>query len=510
MMPMKTLRVILWDQLSESISSLEKADRKNDIILMMETREECLYVKHHKKKLTFLLSSMRHFAEECKEKGFRVEYAKLNDESNAHSIKGEISRFALKYNPDVIAITWPGEYRILNSLLELKKQIDIPINIIEDDRFLSSITDFKAWSSNRKNLRMEYFYREMRKKYHILMSDEQPVGGQWNYDKENRQFPDHELKIPINPVIKADTITQEVINLVAQEFSDHFGELYPFEYAVTREQALVVLKHFIKNKLPLFGDYQDIMLENEPWLYHSVISLYLNTGLLLPMECIQAAEQAYTTGHAPLNSTEGFIRQILGWREYVRGIYWTKMPDYKQSNYLQATRPLPSFYWTAETPMNCVKQCVKDTKNNAYAHHIQRLMVLGNFAMLAGINPDQVNEWYLLVYADAHEWVELPNVTGMILFADGGYLASKPYVSSGAYINKMSNYCENCQYLVKEKNGKNGCPFNYLYWDFFLKHANKLKSNQRLSMVFYTLSRMTEARIKLIQADAETFLTQLE
>ena len=275
---------------------------------------------------------------------------------------------------------------------------------------------------------------------------------------------------------KQDAITQEVLRDVARVFPDHFGDLEPFHFAVTRKQALKVLKEFIEQRLPAFGDYQDAMIEGEPWMYHSHLSFYLNCGLLLPLECVQAAEQAYHAGTAPLNAVEGFIRQIMGWREYIRGIYWLKMPDYAKSNFLAATRSLPEFYWTGDTQMNCLKQCVLETKKNAYAHHIQRLMVLGNFALLAGIDPRQVNEWFLIVYADAYEWVELPNVSGMILFADGGYLGSKPYAAGGNYIHKMSNYCQNCTYKVTQKNGEQACPFNYLYWNFW--HKTVISCNQ--------------------------------
>jgi deoxyribodipyrimidine photolyase-related protein len=280
------------------------------------------------------------------------------------------------------------------------------------------------------------------------MQDGQPIGVQWNYDTENRKPPKERLTIPPPHISKVDNITQEVISLVYDRFPDHFGNLEPFHFAVTRVDALQVLDEFIKQRLNKFGDYQDAMLEGEPWMYHSHISCYLNCGLLLPIECVQAAEIAYHQGNVPLNAAEGFIRQIIGWREYVRGIYWLKMPAYAEQNFLEAKRELPDFYWTSNTKMNCLRQCVLETKQNAYAHHIQRLMVLGNFALLAGIKPKAVNEWFLIVYADAYQWVELPNVSGMILFSDGGYLASKPYAAGGNYINKMSNYCKNCYYKV--------------------------------------------------------------
>jgi deoxyribodipyrimidine photolyase-related protein len=506
---MKTLRIILWDQLSHNIAALKNLDLKNDLILMCEVHDECTYVKHHQKKLVFLLSAMRHFAAELSEKNVKIAYVTLDAPDNTQTLSSEIERHATHFKPDRICVTWPGEYRILQNLLSLQKKLKPKLEILEDDRFLASSKEFNAWADDRPSVRMEFFYREMRKKYNILIKDGQPEGGKWNYDAENRHFPKNKISIPTTQVSAIDDITRCVIDLVKAKFNDHFGDIDPFHYAVTRDDALLVLARFIKQRLSLFGDYQDVMMMNEPWMFHSHISFYLNTGLLQPLECIKAAEAAYECGKVTLNSAEGFIRQILGWREFVRGIYWLKMPEYKNKNYFNATLPLPEFFWTANTNMNCIKQCVTETKQNAYAHHIQRLMVLGNFALLAGIDPAFVNEWYLLVYADAHEWVELPNVTGMILFADGGYLASKPYAASGAYINKMSNYCQGCHYNVKVKNGEDACPFNYLYWDFLLRHREQLKGNQRLSMIYATLSKMSKEKIDTITADAKQFLSTL-
>ncbi len=350
----------------------------------------------------------------------------------------------------------------------------------------------------------------MRKQYQILMEDDQPLGGKWNFDAENRKPPKQGLTIPEPYIGTIDAITQEVIDLVAERFDDHFGDLAPFYFAVTRADALQVLEQFIDQRFNHFGDYQDAMIEGEPWMYHSHISFYLNCGLLLPLECVQAAENAYYAGKAPLNAVEGFIRQIIGWREYVRGIYWLHMPSYKEKNFFAAERALPSLYWTGKTKMNCLRQCVLETKENAYAHHIQRLMVLGNFALLAGIEPKQVNEWFLVVYADAYEWVELPNVTGMILFADGGYLASKPYAAGGSYINKMSNYCKSCSYKVTQKNGPDACPFNYLYWDFLDRNRDRLASNHRIGMMYKTFGRMAEEKQQAIRDDSRIFLSNLE
>ena len=506
---MVTLRLLLGDQLTHTISSLQDVDIDNDVLLMCEVVEEASYVKHHQKKIAFLFSAMRHFAQELRDKGYNVVYVTLNDKNNTQSFGGEVERVIAEHDAQKVVVTFPGEYRVLQEIQSWEKRYNIPVEIREDDRFLSTPQEFAKWAKGRKQLRMEYFYREIRKKYSILMNRDKPIGSKWNYDAENRKPPKNNLNIPQPYRVKCDKITTEVLRLVEKKFSDHFGDLKPFHYAVTREKALGALEHFIEERLVLFGDYQDAMLEGEPWMYHSHISLYLNCGLLTPLECVQRVEKVYHEKNLPLNAVEGFIRQIIGWREYVRGIYWLKMPEYKQRNFLNAKRKLPRFYWDANTDMNCLKQCVTETKNNAYAHHIQRLMVLGNFALIAGIHPDEVNEWYLLVYADAYEWVELPNVSGMILFADGGYLASKPYAASGSYINKMSNYCKNCRFKVSKKNGEDACPFNYLYWDFLIRNQDKLENNHRIAVMYRTLARMKPERIEEILSDTQRFFENL-
>jgi len=507
---MRTLRLILGDQLTLSVSSLEDCDLNQDVVLMCEVWDEATYVRHHKKKIAFIFSAMRHFSEALCEAGYNTCYIKLDDPNNTGSFTGEVKRAVTRFKIDRIVVTSPGEYRVLEDIKQWETEVGLPVDIRPDNRFLCNSDEFSEWASQRKQMRMEYFYREMRKKYYILMDGDQPVGGKWNFDADNRKSPRGNLIIPPAYINKPDPITLEVKSLVAERFSDHFGDIDPFYFAVTREQALQVLKQFIEERLDCFGDYQDAMLQGEPWMYHSHISFYINCGLLLPLECVRAAENAYYNGKASLNAVEGFIRQIVGWREYVRGIYWLKMPEYKTENYFQAKRNLPDFYWTANTKMNCLHQCVSETQHNAYAHHIQRLMVLGNFALLAGIEPKQVNDWFLLVYADAYEWVELPNVSGMILFADGGVLASKPYAAGGAYINKMSDYCKGCQYKVSKKEGEEACPFNYLYWDFLARHRDKLKGNHRLAMMYRTYDRFSEDKKQIIYRDSEQFLMSLE
>ena len=505
----KQLCLILGDQLSHNLSSLAQLDKDNAVVLMAEVRDEATYVKYHKKKIAFIFSAMRHFAYELSAQGYKVLYRKYDDPKNKGSLFEEVKNLCGKEAFSEVFITQPGEYRLLSDMQTWQQKLDTNVTLLPDDRFLADAEFFKAWAKGKKQLRMEFFYREMRKKYSILMDNGQPEGGKWNYDAQNRKKLPAEVTVPDRDRFTPDKITQEVLTLVAEQFADHFGELEPFGFAVTREQACEVLESFISNRLPDFGTYQDAMKQGEDWLFHSHISFYLNVGLLSPMEVIEAAEHAWRINAAPLNAVEGFIRQVLGWREYVRGLYWFLMPEYKDKNFLVAKRALPDFYWSGETKMNCMAECVRTTKQNAYAHHIQRLMVLGNFALLAGIHPDEVNEWYLLVYADAFEWVELPNVTGMILFADGGVLASKPYAASGSYINKMSDYCKGCHYKVQQKVGEQACPFNYLYWNFLIQNKTHFANNPRMSMIYSTLGKKSDDEQRVIQQHAAQFFRDI-
>ena len=506
---MSTLRLILGDQLTPDISSLKDADKSNDIILLCEVFDEAVYVKHHQKKIAFLFSAMRHFAAKLSESGWHVDYVRLDQKGNSHSFSGEVARAVARHEPQGVIVTCPSEWRVLEEMRNWETTLPCAVELRDDDRFYCTLDEFASWAEGRKQLRMEYFYRELRRKTGILMSENEPIGGQWNYDAENRGRAPDDLEVPKHTSFAPDDITNEVLHLVENRFGAHFGTLRPFEFAVTHEQAAYVLDRFIAERLPLFGIYQDAMVEGEAFMFHAHIGLYLNCGLLSPQKAIIAAENAYHAGAAPLNATEGFIRQILGWREFVRGLYWLKMPDYADQNALEAHRPLPAFFWTADTKMNCLKQCVSETRDHAYAHHIQRLMVLGNFALLAGLSPKDVNEWFLVVYADAYEWVELPNVSGMALYADGGVLASKPYASGGAYIERMSNYCRSCHYNVKQKTGEQACPFNYLYWDFLIRHQDRLSSNARMGMMYRTLSKMTDEKRATILADSQRFLSEL-
>ncbi len=506
----KTLVLILGDQLSRDLSALDGFDPGCDVVLMVEVAEETTYVPHHKQKIAFILAAMRHFAQELREEGLSVDYVALDDPANTGSFSGELARAIARHRPDRVVVTEPGEWRVRRMMDDWAQEFGLPVEIRDDDRFLCSRADFAAWADGRKSYRMEFFYREMRRRTGLLMEDDGPVGGQWNFDAENRKRLPASLTLPPRGRTAPDTVTREVIALVAHRFRDHFGDLDGFGWAVTRTDALAALDHFIADALPSFGDYQDAMAEGEPFLFHALLSPYLNIGLLLPREVCLAAETAYRAGKAPLNAVEGFIRQILGWREYVRGIYWLEMPAYAQTNALEADRPLPGFYWSGETAMNCLANAIADTRRNAYAHHIQRLMVTGNFALLAGIRPAEIEAWYLAVYADAFEWVELPNTHGMAIFADGGLLGSKPYAASGAYIDRMSDYCGSCAYDPKIKTGKGACPFNPLYWDFLIRNRDRLGNNPRMAMPYKNLARMTPAHVATIRREAAAILDGLD
>lgn len=509
-MPKKTLICALGDQLSHHLSALEAADKTNSVILMTEVTDETRYVPHHKKKIAFILSAMRTFADELREKGWVVDYVKLDDGDNSGSFTGELERAIDRHQPHQIYVTEPSEWRVLEMVKNWGSGANTPVQLFEDKRFICSRDEFENWANGRKQLRMEYFYREMRRKTNLLMNGQKPVGDRWNFDSENRKPAANDLFMPQPYKAKQNQHVKDVLALVKERFPDNIGTLEPFWYCVSAAEAEKALHHFIKTTLPLFGDYQDAMLNGQAYLYHSVIAQYINIGFLDPLYVCQAVEKAYQSGHVPINAAEGYIRQIIGWREYVRGIYWRFMPGYREMNTLEAKRPLPSFYWTAETDMNCLHETIKGTIHNAYAHHIQRLMVTGNFALLIGADPHEVHEWYLAVYADAYEWVELPNTLGMSQFADGGILGSKPYAASGNYINKMSDYCGSCRYDVNQKTGLNACPFNALYWHFIDRNRDTLATNPRIGMAYRTWDKMDETKREEYLNSAEVFLQTLD
>ena len=502
---------ILGDQLSRNLSSLDGLSPDNTVILMMEVWDEATYVKHHKQKIVLIFSAMRHFAETLRAEGFTVDYVTLDDPANTGSFTGEVARACERRAPSELRVTESGEWRVARAMEEWEGRLPCPVSILPDTRFIARHAELREWAEGRKHLTMEYFYREMRRKTGLLMRDDgKPEGGEWNYDADNREPPKEGLKAPPAPKFAPDDITQQVIALVGERFADHFGDLEPFGWPVTREQALEAADAFFARRLAKFGPYQDAMVHGEDDLYHSMLSTSLNIGLLEPLELCERAEEEYRAGRAPLNSVEGFIRQIIGWREYVRGFYWHAMPSLAEANELKAHRPLPEFFWTGETDMRCLADCIRTTREDAHAHHIQRLMVLGNFCLIAGIDPQDVADWYLAVYADAFEWVELPNVAGMVLYADGGNLATKPYAASGNYINKMSDYCGKCRYKVSQKTGDGACPFNPLYWHFMERNRERLESNHRIGRIFATWDRMGEAKKAEYRTSAEKFLDSLK
>ncbi len=501
---MTCLALILGDQLSPRVAALRACDPADTVVLLAEVSAEANYVRHHKKKLALVFSAMRHFASELRELGWTVDYVTLDDPANSGSLGGEVTRAMVRHGCTQLVVTEPGEWRLATAM-----QSWSDVRILPDDRFIASHADFAAWAEGRKALRMEYFYRELRRKTGLLMNGDQPAGGQWNFDHDNRKPAARDLLMPQPLRFAPDDTTREVLDLVAARFDNNFGQLEPFWFATTRTDAEAAFAQFLTTALPQFGDYQDAMLAQEKFLYHAVVSLYLNCGLLDPLAMCRAVEAEYRAGRAPLNAAEGFIRQIIGWREFVRGIYWREGPDYVRRNALRASRPLPGFYWTAQTELACLRAAIEQTRDEAYAHHIQRLMITGNFALLAGIDPHELHEWYLAVYADAYEWVEAPNTVGMSQFADDGLLASKPYAASGAYINRMSDYCAGCRYDVKAKTGPTACPFNYLYWDFIARHRERISSNPRMAQMVRTWDQFTPVKQAEIAEDSARFLAAL-
>ena len=500
------LVLVLGDQLSHDLSSIRMAEKGRDVVVMAEVMDEATYVPHHPKKIALVLAAMRKFASSLTEDGWTVAYTKLDDEANTGSITGELVRRASEFDADEIIATIPGEWRLIDALNDLP----LVVRQLPDDRFVTSPKEFADWAEGRKELRMEWFYRQVRRKTGLLMEDGEPVGGKWNYDSENRKPAPQDTRPPEPLTFEPDAVVSDVLDLVEKRFAENFGELHPFGFATDRKQALAVLDHFISCGLPRFGDYQDAMIAGEPWLWHAIISPYLNIGLLNPVEVCRRAEEAFRAGAAPLNAVEGFIRQIIGWREYVRGIYFLEGPDYTSRNALDHDRPLPALFWGGETHMRCLGEVVGQTRDHAYAHHIQRLMITGNFALLAGLDPGAVHQWYLSVYADAFEWVEAPNTIGMSQFADGGLVASKPYVSSGNYISKMSDYCSGCHYDVKAKTGERACPFNLLYWHFIERNRERLQNNPRMSVIYRGWDKRDADQRDEILTDATAWLDRME
>ena len=496
MAELRSLVVVLGDQLDLDAAAFDGFDASVDAVWMAEVAEESTHVWSSKPRTVMFLAAMRHFALALQAHGRTLHYIRLDAPANAGSLAAQLQADILRLKPSCLVMTAPGDWRVLQAIKAVAAANDLALNIHEDRHFFSSIADFAAHAKGRKSLRMEYFYREQRKQHDVLMQGDEPVGGQWNFDVDNREAfgAAGPGAVPPRTDFEPDTVTGEVIALVDKRFAGHPGRLNSFAWPVTRAQALQSLQAFIRERLPLFGRYQDAMWPGDPWLYHAHLSAALNLKLLNPREVVAAAEAAYCTGHAPLASVEGFIRQILGWREYVRGVYWTQMPGYLERNALDAQLDLPAWFWTGATDMACLRDALAQTLEHGYANHIQRLMVTGLYTLMLGVQPKQVHAWYLAVYIDAVEWVELPNTLGMSQYADGGLMASKPYVATGKYIQRMSPHCKGCRYEPAERSGDKACPFTTLYWDFLMRHEAVLERNPRMALQVKNVARLTDAQ----------------
>ncbi len=521
----RNLAVVLGDQLDLESAAFDGFDPSCDAVWMAEVAAESTKVWCSKPRIALFLAAMRHFCAALRARGWLVHYRELtNDDAEwcvgdhrRRAADGEgfsdvLSAELKRTRPMKIVMVEPGEWQVKRDIVDTIAAAGVELEWREDRHFLCSYAEFAAHAKGRKQLRMEYFYREQRIRHQVLLEPPnpktkaiaKPEGGAWNFDQDNRKSfatsgpPTHQAPIRFSP----DAITLVVIAMVNVRFADHPGDLSAFDWPVSTADAELALQDFIEHRLAAFGDWQDAMWIDQPWLFHSRLSAALNLKLLHPRRVIAAAELAYREGRAPLAAVEGFIRQILGWREYVRGIYWHYMPKYLQMNALNANQALPDFYWTGNTDMVCMKAALDQTLRLGYAHHIQRLMVTGLYALMFGVEPKQVHAWYLAVYVDAVEWVELPNTLGMSQYADGGLMASKPYVATGKYIQRMSNYCIGCRYDPSESVGAKACPFTTLYWDFLIRHEPLLRKNQRMSMQLRNLDRFDEARRAAIQAQA--------
>lgn len=508
------LVLVLGDQLDPASAAWDGFDVSRDAVWMAEVPEESTHVWSHKARIALFLSAMRHFRDAVRARGMVVHYRELDDPHNAGSFSAELAAAIRRLKPQRLIVVEPGEWRVRQGLESAARQAETELEIRPDRHFFCSCDDFQHHARGRKQLRMEFFYREMRRRHRVLMDGDEPAGGRWNFDAENResfgaQGPD-EIRPPC--CFPPDECTREVLGLVQRRFAGHPGRLDRFDWPVTPDQARQALQDFIRHRLPVFGRFQDAMWSDDSsvsgaspahaFLYHSRLSAAMNLKLISPAEVVTAAEGAYRQGRVPLPAAEGFIRQVLGWREYVRGIYWHFMPGYLERNAWQADQPLPGFYWSAETDLNCLRHVLRQTLDYGYAHHIQRLMVAGLFALLLGVRPRAVHEWFLAVYVDAVEWVELPNTLGMSQFADGGVMASKPYVATGKYIQRMSNYCAGCRYDPAQRIGPRACPFTTLYWDFLLRHETRLARNPRMLMQLKNLARLPREERGAIAAQA--------
>ncbi|TWT76125.1 Deoxyribodipyrimidine photo-lyase-related protein [Posidoniimonas polymericola] len=503
--PLRNLVLVLGDQLNADSAAFDGFDRDADGVWMAEVCHESEHVWTHKARIVMFLAAMRHFRNALEDRGLRVLYRELpaTGKDSIETFSDALEQTLAELECSKLVVVDPGEWRVRQELKDAAERLGVALEFRADRHFLSTPEQFAEHAEGRKQLRMEYFYREIRRRHNVLMKDGKPVGGKWNFDHDNRKSYGKQGPDPHPPkAFPPDAVTAGVIKLVNRRFAEHPGDMDAFDWPVTPEHAAHALKDFIKNRLPRFGDYQDAMWTGEPFLNHSLLSAAMNLKLINPAQVVQAAVDAYQDGSAPLNCVEGFVRQILGWREYVRGVYWLHMPGYLERNELGADRPLPDFYWTGETEMACLRDAIGQTLTYGYAHHTQRLMVTGLHALLVGVDPREVHKWYLAVYVDAVEWVELPNTLGMSQFADGGVMASKPYAASGKYIDRMSNYCQSCRFAPAKATGDDACPFTTLYWDFLDRNRERLEENQRMKLQVKNLDRKTDEELASIREAA--------
>ena len=507
MAELRSLVLVLGDQLDLESSAFDGFDARVDAVWMAEVADESTHVWSSRPRTVMFLAAMRHFALALPAARRPLHYTRLDAPGNRGSLAAQLQADIERLRPAGLVMTAPGDWRVLQAIKAVADACALPLEIREDRHFFVSVREFAAYARGRKSLRMEYFYREQRKRHRVLMdsqSEGMPLGGQWNFDADNREAfgAAGPGAVPPRCSFEPDAVTHEVIALVEERFSLHPGRLDSFAWPVTRAQALQSLHAFVQERLPLFGRYQDAMWPGDPWLYHAHLSAALNLKLLNPREVVAAAVAACDAGHAPLASVEGFVRQILGWREYVRGIYWTQMPGYLERNTLGADADLPDWYWTGATDMACLRDAIEQTLTHGYANHIQRLMVTGLYALMLGVQPKQVHAWYLAVYVDAVEWVELPNTLGMSQYADGGLMGSKPYVATGKYIARMSPHCKGCRYDPAQRTGESACPFTTLYWDFLMRHEATLAKKPRMALQVKNVARMNATQRQDVAARA--------
>ena len=491
---MSRLIVVVGDQLNRTSAVFDDLDPLDDVVFMAEVAEESEKVWVSKPRIAIFLSAMRHFASELRAEGIRVDYRPLDDATTSNSLASELLVAIARHRPSSVVLVEPGEWLVRENLRAAVASTGVELVELPDRHFLCSTADFSRFAAGRSSLLMESFYREQRRTHGILMDGDSPAGGAWNFDSSNRQAfgRDGPGLVPVPERSAPDDITRAVISLVEERFGEHPGSLDRFSWPVTRTEALAALDHFVDERLADFGRWQDAMWSMEPWLFHSLISSALNLKLLDPREVVERVERAWRSGAVPIAAAEGLVRQVIGWREFVRGIYWHKMPEFASVNALGATENLPDFYWTGNTDAECLREAITQTLDYGYAHHIQRLMVTGLYSQLLGVDPRQIHEWYLAVYVDAVEWVELPNVLGMSQFADGGYMASKPYVATGKYIDRMSNHCGSCRFDPNLRTGDDACPFTTLYWNFLARHEKRFEKHPRMALQVRNLTRLSD------------------